>query len=80
MQQHTSTAADRCGRCGSSEGLEGNRFAIISKVHHCMIDGVSGVDIMKVLMSLTPEYEEHDAPAYVPRPGAVGDRAVAATR
>ena len=22
------------------EGLEGNRFALISKVHHCMIDGV----------------------------------------
>jgi len=27
------------------EGLEGDRFAIISKVHHCMIDGVSGVDL-----------------------------------
>jgi WS/DGAT/MGAT family acyltransferase len=33
-----------------------------------MIDGMSGVDIMKVLMSLTPEYDEHDAPAFIPRP------------
>ena len=25
------------------EGLEDGRFAVISKIHHCMIDGVSGV-------------------------------------
>ena len=29
------------------EGLAGGRFALISKVHHCMIDGVSGVDMLK---------------------------------
>jgi len=50
------------------EGLEGNRFAFISKVHHCMIDGVSGVDIMQLLMSPTPEYELETPPAFVPRP------------
>ncbi len=33
------------------EGLEEDRFALISKVHHCMIDGVSGVDLMTLLMS-----------------------------
>jgi diacylglycerol O-acyltransferase len=49
------------------EGLEGDRFAIINKVHHCMIDGVSGVDILRVLMSMTPEVELHDSPAYIPR-------------
>ncbi len=41
------------------EGLEGDRFAIISKVHHCMIDGVSGVDLMRILLTLTP-----DSPAF----------------
>ena len=50
------------------EGLEGNRFALISKVHHCMIDGVSGVDLMKVLMTITPDYEIHESPTYIPRP------------
>ena len=38
------------------EGLEGDRVALVSKVHHCMIDGVSGVDLLNVL--LTPEPTE----------------------
>ncbi|NIR38462.1 MAG: hypothetical protein GWN79_15075, partial [Actinobacteria bacterium] len=33
------------------EGLEGDRFALITKVHHCMIDGLSGVDLLKVTLS-----------------------------
>ncbi len=40
------------------EGLEGGRWAIISKVHHCMVDGVSGSDLLTGLFDLTP-----DAPA-----------------
>ncbi len=36
------------------EGLEGGRFAMISKVHHCMIDGISGVDIFEVLLDPSP--------------------------
>ena len=31
------------------EGLAGNRFAILSKTHHALVDGVSGVDIATVL-------------------------------
>jgi hypothetical protein len=30
------------------------RFAVISKTHHALVDGVSGVDIMSVLFDLTP--------------------------
>lgn len=37
------------------EGLEGGRMAMISKVHHCMVDGISGVDLLSVLMSPTAE-------------------------
>jgi len=54
------------------EGLEGNRFAMIAKVHHCMIDGISGVDIMQLLMSPTPDAELPTPPAYVPRPAPSG--------
>jgi WS/DGAT/MGAT family acyltransferase len=54
------------------EGLEEDRFALVSKVHHCMIDGVSGVDLMKILMRLTPDREIPEAPAYVPRPAPDG--------
>jgi WS/DGAT/MGAT family acyltransferase len=32
------------------EGLPGGRFAVVSKTHHCMLDGVSGVDLATVLL------------------------------
>lgn len=35
------------------EGLTGGRWAIISKVHHCMVDGVSGTDLMVSLLDST---------------------------
>jgi diacylglycerol O-acyltransferase / wax synthase len=50
------------------EGLEDDRFALLSKVHHCMIDGVSGVDLMNVLMSPSPDAEIFDPVQFVPRP------------
>jgi diacylglycerol O-acyltransferase len=37
------------------EGLVGDRWALISKVHHCMVDGVSGTDLYRVLLDPTPE-------------------------
>ena len=36
------------------EGLEGNRFALISKTHHALIDGIAGVDLATVLFDLGP--------------------------
>ena len=36
------------------QGLERNRFALISKTHHALVDGVSGVDIATVLFDLSP--------------------------
>ncbi|MET0764213.1 MAG: wax ester/triacylglycerol synthase family O-acyltransferase [Blastococcus sp.] len=37
------------------EGLAGDRWALISKVHHCMVDGVSGTDLYRVILDTTPE-------------------------
>jgi diacylglycerol O-acyltransferase / wax synthase len=37
------------------EGLEGDRFAMLSKTHHALVDGISGVDIMSVLFDSSPE-------------------------
>ncbi len=50
------------------EGLEDDRFALLSKVHHCMIDGVSGVDLMNVLMSPSQDAEIFEPSPFVPRP------------
>src|ERR687886_1506474 len=36
------------------QGLEGGRFALISKTHHALVDGVSGVDVATVLFDLGP--------------------------
>jgi len=39
------------------QGLERDRFAILTKTHHAMVDGVSGVDIGTVLFDLEPSPE-----------------------
>jgi diacylglycerol O-acyltransferase len=36
------------------QGLEDNRFALISKTHHALVDGVSGVDLATVLFDANP--------------------------
>ncbi|MCV2489956.1 wax ester/triacylglycerol synthase family O-acyltransferase [Geodermatophilus sp. YIM 151500] len=36
------------------EGLEDDRWALISKVHHCMVDGVAGTDLMQLIFDLDP--------------------------
>ena len=37
------------------EGLDGDRWAMISKVHHCMVDGVAGTDLMALVLDHTRE-------------------------
>jgi diacylglycerol O-acyltransferase / wax synthase len=52
------------------EGLEGDRFAIVGKSHHALVDGVSGVDITTVLFDLEPEPSQPPVrpPKWAPRP------------
>ncbi len=36
-------------------GLAGGHSAILTKVHHCLADGVTGVELLSVTTSLTPD-------------------------
>jgi diacylglycerol O-acyltransferase / wax synthase len=62
------------------EGLEDGRFALISKTHHSMVDGVSGVDLATVLFDLSPVPQpvEQDGEAWVPHNEPSGAELVAA--
>jgi diacylglycerol O-acyltransferase / wax synthase len=48
------------------EGLEGNRFAVYTKLHHALMDGVSGLRLLQRTMSTDPA--EHVPMPYVQRP------------
>ncbi len=37
------------------EGLEDQRFALVTKTHHCMIDGIAGVDLFTSLLAPSPD-------------------------
>jgi len=51
------------------EGLDGGeRVAMISKIHHCMVDGVSSVDLLNVLLTPMPIDSFEPGQSYVPRP------------
>ncbi|MBA2241143.1 MAG: wax ester/triacylglycerol synthase family O-acyltransferase [Solirubrobacterales bacterium] len=55
------------------QGLTRGRFALISKTHHALVDGVSGVDIATVLFDVTPVPQklEPDGP-WLPNPEPSG--------
>jgi WS/DGAT/MGAT family acyltransferase len=36
------------------DGIEGGRTALVSKVHHCIVDGVSGVELFMLVMDVSP--------------------------
>jgi len=50
------------------EGLSGQRWALISKVHHCMVDGVSGTDLYRIVLDESPEPRAPVADDWTPRP------------
>ena len=61
------------------EGLGNDRFAILSKTHHCMLDGVSGVDLATLLLGAEPQKDPPPprATPWVPRPATPRARLLA---
>ena len=50
------------------EGLEGGRFALLARSHHCMVDGIAGVGVMRVLLRPEPDPSFRPAPRWRARP------------
>src|SRR3954470_24989949 len=52
------------------QGLEDGRFALISKTHHALVDGISGVDLATVLFDLepVPQPVPHEGEPWSPQP------------
>ena len=50
------------------EGLHDDRWAVFTKFHHCMVDGVSGTDVITVIMDKSPEPSSPVADTWTPEP------------
>jgi diacylglycerol O-acyltransferase len=61
------------------EGLDDGGFALITKTHHSLIDGISGIDLATVMFDLTPIPVEppHPDEPWQPHPEPTGAELVA---
>lgn len=59
------------------EGIEGNRFALLTKTHQAMVDGVTAVDIGEVILEETAEVRAAPATTWRPAPGPTNVELVA---
>jgi WS/DGAT/MGAT family acyltransferase len=53
--------------CWVIEGLEGGRFAFVTKAHHCMVDGAGGMQLLAQQLSRDPNAPLPEAPRWVPK-------------
>jgi WS/DGAT/MGAT family acyltransferase len=53
------------------EGLSEDRWALLSKVHHCMVDGVSATDLMTMMFDDSPRPASGEPWAPAPEPSGV---------
>ncbi len=59
------------------EALEAERWAVISKIHHCMVDGVAGTELIDVLMDREPRGAPAVTDTWQPQPVPAGGALVA---
>ncbi len=51
------------------DGLSDGRWAVVSKVHHCLVDGIAGTDLVATILNLTPDEEPGAWQPWTPVPG-----------
>ena len=56
------------------EGVEEGRFALAVKAHHCMVDGVGGIDLLVRLMRGDPDPSIEPPRSWIPRPAPTPGR------
>lgn len=59
------------------EGLEDGRWALISKTHHAMVDGVAGTDLLAVMLDSSPDQARPEVPEWNPEQPASNARLLA---
>jgi WS/DGAT/MGAT family acyltransferase len=52
--------------CWIVEGLADHRWAMINKVHHCMVDGIAGLDLLEAVLDHSPHPSHVDDDGRVP--------------
>jgi len=58
------------------ERLEDGTWAMIAKVHHCMVDGIAGVGLLAALLDFTPDAEMTEPVPWSPQPDPSGPELV----
>jgi WS/DGAT/MGAT family acyltransferase len=56
-----------------AERLEDGQIGVVGKAHHCLVDGLAAVELMSLLLDVTPEAEILEPEQWVPeeRPGSI---------
>ena len=50
------------------DGKDGDLWAILAKVHHCMVDGIAGSDLLSAILGQQPDAEAAVPDSWVPSP------------
>jgi len=50
------------------EGLEGGKWALVFKIHHCMVDGIAGIELLRVVLDLETDATVVAAEPWKPHP------------
>ena len=60
-----------------AEGFEDGKWVLLSKTHHALVDGVSGTDLLAVIMDISPEPSAAPPDDWTPEPVPTGARLLA---